>query len=103
MPAEVRQTRIPLFARVETPADVSLGPMYAHNISSGGVYLKAPGASAMQLPLGSGLDLQFLLPDGGPRVKLGGEVVGSTFLIELAFLGGRAMLPGQRVESAIVY
>jgi adenine phosphoribosyltransferase len=35
--------------------------------------------------------------------KLGGEVVGSTFLIELAFLGGRAMLPGQRVESAIVY
>lgn len=35
--------------------------------------------------------------------RLGGDVVGSTFLIELAFLGGRERLPGQRVESAIVY
>lgn len=35
--------------------------------------------------------------------RLGGEVVGSTFLIELAFVGGRARLPGQRVESAVVY
>lgn len=35
--------------------------------------------------------------------QVGGEVVGSTFLIELAFLDGRAQLAGQRVESAIVY
>jgi len=35
--------------------------------------------------------------------QLGGTVVGSTFLIELAFLDGRSQLDGQRVESAIVY
>ena len=35
--------------------------------------------------------------------RVGAEVIGSTFLIELAFLGGRAMLPPHRVESAIVY
>lgn len=35
--------------------------------------------------------------------RLGGVVVGSTFLIELAFLGGRHRLAGQRVASAIVY
>ena len=34
---------------------------------------------------------------------LGGMVVGSTFLIELAFLAGRARLTEQRVSSAIVY
>ena len=98
MPAEFRQTRIPLFARVETPADVNLGPMYAHNISSGGVYLKAPGASAMQLPLGSGLDLQFLLPDGGPRVKLGGEVVWVD-PVARDYAGERALGLGVRFSS----
>jgi adenine phosphoribosyltransferase len=35
--------------------------------------------------------------------QLGGAVVGSTFLIELAFLDGRSQLGGQLVESAIVY
>jgi adenine phosphoribosyltransferase len=35
--------------------------------------------------------------------QLGGTVVGSTFLIELAFLDGRSQLGGQQVESAIVY
>jgi adenine phosphoribosyltransferase len=34
---------------------------------------------------------------------LGGDVVGSSFLIELAFLEGRARLSGQRVASAIAY
>jgi adenine phosphoribosyltransferase len=34
---------------------------------------------------------------------LGGEVVGSTFLIELGFLDGRARLANQRVASVIVY
>lgn len=74
MTAALRQTRIPLFARVETPSG-GFGPMYAHNISRGGVYLKAPGASPADVPLGQGLDLQFALPDGGPRVSLGAEVV----------------------------
>lgn len=35
--------------------------------------------------------------------RLGGQVVGSSFLLELGFLGGRALLPGQRVESAVVF
>jgi len=35
--------------------------------------------------------------------RLGAEVIGSTFLIELTFLGGRGLLPAQRVESAIVF
>lgn len=35
--------------------------------------------------------------------RMGALVVGSTFLIELAFLGGRALLPPQQVESQIVY
>jgi adenine phosphoribosyltransferase len=35
--------------------------------------------------------------------RLGGEVVGCLFLIELAELGGRARLGGRRVESIIIY
>lgn len=35
--------------------------------------------------------------------RLDGDVVGSTFLLELAVLGGRALLAGQQVESAVVY
>lgn len=35
--------------------------------------------------------------------RLDGAVVGSTFLLELAFLGGRALLAGQQVESVVVY
>jgi adenine phosphoribosyltransferase len=35
--------------------------------------------------------------------RLGGVVVGTAFLIELAFLKGRERLPGQRIDSLIVY
>jgi len=35
--------------------------------------------------------------------KLGGEVAGISFLIELSFLGGRAKLDGYRVESVVNY
>ena len=35
--------------------------------------------------------------------KLGGEVAGIEFLVELAFLHGRDKLPGYRVHSLIVY
>ena len=35
--------------------------------------------------------------------KLGGEVVGSTFLIELSFIPGRKKLTGQAIASAIRY
>lgn len=35
--------------------------------------------------------------------KLGGQVAGSVFLMELAGLNGREKLNGQRVESVIVY
>ena len=35
--------------------------------------------------------------------SLGGEVVASVFLMELAGLNGREKLKGQRVESVIVY
>ena len=35
--------------------------------------------------------------------RLGGTVVGTAFLIELAFLKGRERLPGQRIDSLIVY
>ena len=35
--------------------------------------------------------------------KAGGEVVGCSFLAELAFLDGRAKLPGCDVQSLVVY
>ena len=35
--------------------------------------------------------------------RLGGEVVGTSFLIELAFLGGRARLRGHPVSALITY
>ncbi len=35
--------------------------------------------------------------------ELGGEVVACAFLIELPFLGGRARLPGRRIETIISY
>lgn len=35
--------------------------------------------------------------------QLGAHVIGSTFLIELEFLGGRERLVDQRVESCVVY
>jgi adenine phosphoribosyltransferase len=34
--------------------------------------------------------------------RLGGEVVGLAFLIELSFLGGRDRLPGRRIDSLMV-
>ena len=33
--------------------------------------------------------------------KLGGEVVGCAFLLELTFLDGRARLPGRRIQSVL--
>ena len=35
--------------------------------------------------------------------QLGGEIVGITFLVDLAFLNGRAKLDGYRVESVLSY
>jgi adenine phosphoribosyltransferase len=35
--------------------------------------------------------------------RLGGEVVGLGFVIELGFLGGRSKLPGRDIASLIVY
>jgi adenine phosphoribosyltransferase len=35
--------------------------------------------------------------------RLGGEVVGLAFLAELAFLGGRALLPGRKVFAVVTY
>jgi adenine phosphoribosyltransferase len=35
--------------------------------------------------------------------RLGGTVVGLAFLIELVALGGRAQLPGRRVEAVLTY
>ena len=35
--------------------------------------------------------------------RLGADVVGAAFLIELAFLKGRARLAGHQVDSLIVY
>ena len=34
---------------------------------------------------------------------IGGQLVGSAFLIELAFLGGRAKLPGRKIHSLVTY
>jgi adenine phosphoribosyltransferase len=34
---------------------------------------------------------------------LGGRIVGISFLVELAFLGGRARLPGRRVEAVLAF
>jgi adenine phosphoribosyltransferase len=35
--------------------------------------------------------------------RLGGEVVGLAFLVELAFLGGRSHFPGREVFSVVTY
>jgi len=35
--------------------------------------------------------------------KLGGDIIGISFLIDLTFLGGRAKLDGYRIESVIEY
>ena len=35
--------------------------------------------------------------------RLGGEIVGCTFVMELDGLGGRAKLPGRRVHSLLHY
>jgi adenine phosphoribosyltransferase len=35
--------------------------------------------------------------------RLGGEVVGLGFILELGFLGGRRKLPGRRIESLVLY
>ena len=35
--------------------------------------------------------------------KLGGELVGISFLIELGFLAGRKKLPGRAVNSLVTY
>jgi adenine phosphoribosyltransferase len=35
--------------------------------------------------------------------RLGGEVVGCAFVVELAFLGGRRQLPGVEVHALVVY
>lgn len=35
--------------------------------------------------------------------RLGGEVVGLSFLIELAFLNGRNLLPGRRISTVLTY
>jgi len=35
--------------------------------------------------------------------QLGAKVAGVTFLIELAFLGGRKMLGNHKVESILIY
>jgi len=34
--------------------------------------------------------------------RLGAEVVGCTFLLELGFLNGRSRLPGRRVHSVLM-
>jgi len=70
-----RHARTPLYARVEAPGEPALGTMYSWNISEGGLYLKAPDAEVADAPLGTTLDLQFALPDGGPPLRLPGEVV----------------------------
>jgi adenine phosphoribosyltransferase len=51
-----------------------------------------------------------LLATGGTAAAMcdlirsaGGEVVGCSFLVELAFLSGRAKLPGCDVQSLVVY
>ncbi len=71
----IRQDRIPFFAKVEAPLGAPAGPMYAWNISRGGLYLKVSGGTSDELPVGSDVPLAFALPDGGPRVKLAAEVV----------------------------
>ena len=58
----------------------------------------------------SGAVTEARLPGGGTAramcelvEKAGGHVVGCTFLVELAFLGGRAKLAPHEVRSLIVY
>ena len=49
--------------------------MYTWNISDGGVYLKAPGLEAGQVPIGRSMRLSFELPDGGPAMEVPARVV----------------------------
>ncbi len=66
-----RPPRIPLFARVDAAGTT----MYAWNISDGGVYLKAPGLEAEEIPIGLAMKLSFELPDGGPAIQIPARVV----------------------------
>ena len=66
-----RAPRIPLFARVNASGTT----MYAWNISDGGVYLKAPGLDAREIPVGRAMSLSFELPDGGSKLEVSARVV----------------------------
>jgi DNA-binding NtrC family response regulator/Tfp pilus assembly protein PilZ len=96
--ADPRHIRIPLFVRVETPGASGLGPLYAYNISEGGVYLKAPGTAPEELAMGRGFTLRFALPDGGPKVSLLAEVVWVDPAPQ-ALAGERALGVGARFTS----
>jgi two-component system, NtrC family, response regulator HupR/HoxA len=67
-----REARVPVFARVDTGGP--LGTMYAWNLSGGGVYLKAPGLTPDDVPLGSEMQITLALPDGGPAIEVGAAV-----------------------------
>jgi transcriptional regulator with PAS, ATPase and Fis domain len=73
---ERRHVRIPLYVRVEARgAHGPLGTLYSWNVSEGGLYLKAPDARAEDIPLGTKLQLEFALPDGGAPLDVAVEVV----------------------------
>ncbi|MBI5542900.1 MAG: sigma 54-interacting transcriptional regulator [Deltaproteobacteria bacterium] len=69
-----REARVPVFARVEASGPSPLGTMYAWNLSGGGVYLKAPGLTAQDVPLGRSMHLAIALPDGGAAIEATAEV-----------------------------
>jgi len=108
------------------------GPIVAYNLNTGFVPVRKPGklpyeSVGLSYELEYGTDRVEMHEDGvqpGERVlivddliatggtaaataklveSVGGEVAGFGFIIELAFLGGRKILNGYRVESLIQY
>ncbi|HEY3446972.1 MAG TPA: sigma 54-interacting transcriptional regulator [Myxococcales bacterium] len=93
-----REARVPIFARVEASGSAPLGTMYAWNLSGGGVYLKAPGLTAQDVPLGHAIQLAISLPDGGAAIEATAEVAWVDPAVR-DHLGERAVGLGVRFAS----
>jgi adenine phosphoribosyltransferase len=94
---------------IEARGFVFAAPVAYHH-AAGFVPVRKPGKLPWDIEreeyeLEYGSDLLEIHRDAVARLveKLGGEVVGFTFLIELAFLGGRSKIDGYRVESLVTY
>lgn len=66
--------------RIELKADVNLSSAsnfytgFSNNLGTGGIFIATLAVTYKDLPVGSLVDLEFSLPDGGNPIKVKGEV-----------------------------